>query len=70
MLTDRGLRAAVEMLAGRSPVPVEIAEVPEARLPEGVAAAACYLIAEALGGSLAISSPAGAGTTLRAEIPR
>jgi PAS domain S-box-containing protein len=123
VLTDRGLRAAVEMLAGRSPVPVEIAEIPDERLPEPVEAAAYYLIAEALtnvakyaqastvrvsvaaseatvavevaddgvggadaaggsglcgladrvealGGSLAVSSPAGAGTTLRAEIPR
>ena len=48
VLSDRGLRAAVEMLAGRSPVPVEIAEVPEERLPEPVEAAAYYLIAEAL----------------------
>jgi signal transduction histidine kinase len=121
-LSDRGLRPAVEMLAGRAPVPVEIAEVPSERLPEPVEAAAYYLIAEALtnvakyaqatavevrvvahdgrvlvevaddgvggadpatgtglrgladrvealGGSLAVSSPAGAGTTLRAEIP-
>jgi PAS domain S-box-containing protein len=123
VLSDRGLRAAVEMLAGRSPVPVEIAEVPDERLPEPVEAAAYYLIAEALtnvakyagastvqvrvaaseetvvvevaddgvggadpasgsglrgladrvealGGSLAVASPAGAGTSLRAEIPR
>jgi PAS domain S-box-containing protein len=122
VLSDRGLRPAVEMLAGRSPVPVEIAEVPDERLPAPVEAAAYYLIAEALtnvakyanasavrvrvaagddgvlvevsddgvggadpaggsglrgladrvealGGSLAVSSPAGAGTTLRAEIP-
>ena len=122
VLSDRGLRAAVEMLAGRSPVPVEIAAVPEERLPEPVEAAAYYLIAEALtnvtkyaeasavrvgvtagrdtvvvevsddgvggadpsggsglrglsdrvealGGSLAVSSPPGAGTSLRAEIP-
>ena len=48
VLTDRGLRAAVEMLAGRAPVPVEIAEVPAERLPEPVEAAAYYLIAEAL----------------------
>jgi PAS domain S-box-containing protein len=48
VLTDRGLRAAVEMLAGRAPVPVEIAEVPDERLPEPVEAAAYYLIAEAL----------------------
>jgi signal transduction histidine kinase len=122
VLSDRGLRAAVEMLAGRSPVPVEIAAIPEQRLPEPVEAAAYYLIAEALtnvtkyagasavrvgvsagedtvvvevsddgvggadpsggtglrgladrvealGGSLAVSSPEGAGTSLRAEIP-
>ena len=48
VLTDRGLRAAVEMLAGRAPVPVEIADIPDERLPEPVEAAAYYLIAEAL----------------------
>ena len=122
VLSDHGLRAAVEMLAGRSPVPVEIADVPAERLPEPVEAAAYYLIAEALtnvaryadastvrvqvavsdagvlvevsddgvggadpgtgsglrgladrvealGGSLEVASPAGAGTSLRAEIP-
>jgi PAS domain S-box-containing protein len=122
VLTDRGLRDAVEMLAGRVPVPVEIADIPHERLPEPVEAAAYYLIAEALtnvtkyadasavrvrvvlndasvvvevsddgvggadpatgsglrgladrvealGGSLEVVSPAGVGTTLRAEIP-
>src|SRR5918996_395447 len=121
VLSDRGLRAAVETLAGRMPVPVE-ADIPDERLPETVEAAAYYLIAEALtnvtkyaqattvrlqvatsdasivvevsddgvggadpaagsglrgladrvealGGSLEVVSPAGAGTTLRAEIP-
>jgi PAS domain S-box-containing protein len=48
VLSDRGLRAAVEMLAGRSPVPVEIVDIPDERLPEPVEAAAYYLIAEAL----------------------
>jgi PAS domain S-box-containing protein len=48
VLTDRGLRAAVEMLAGRAPVVVEIDEIPDQRLPEPVEAAAYYLIAEAL----------------------
>jgi PAS domain S-box-containing protein len=123
ILTDRGLRAAVEMLAARAPIPVEIAEIPDERLPEPVEAAAYYLISEALtnmtkyahastvrarvvaadgnlvvevsddgvggadptagsglrgladrvealGGSLEVISPAGAGTALRAEIPR
>jgi PAS domain S-box-containing protein len=122
VLSDRGLGAAVEMLAGRAPVPVEIAEVPGDRLPEPVEAAAYFLIAEALtnvakyarasavrvrvvtddagvlvevsddgvggadpargsglrgladrvealGGSLDVVSPAGAGTSLRATIP-
>ncbi len=48
LLTERGLRAAVEGLVARVPVPVEIAEVSDERLPEPVEAAAYYLIAEAL----------------------
>jgi PAS domain S-box-containing protein len=122
VLTERGLRSAVESLAARAPVAVEIADMPDQRLPEPVEAAAYYLIAEALtnvakyaqastvrvgvahrderifvevsddgvggahpeagsglrgladrvealGGSLEVVSPAGAGTTLQAEIP-
>jgi PAS domain S-box-containing protein len=48
VLTERGLRAAVEALAGRMPIPVETAGIPDERLPEPVEAAAYYLIAEAL----------------------
>ena len=122
MLSDRGLRAAVETLAGRVPISVEIVDIPDERPPEAVEAAAYYLIAEALtnvtkyaqastvrvrvaasdgsvlvevsddgvggadpsagsglrgladrvealGGSLEVVSHAGAGTSLRAEIP-
>ena len=122
VLADRGLRAAVDTLAHRAPVPVEIAAIPAERLPAPVEAAAYFLIAEALtnvakyaaasnvrvrvssrdgsvtvevsddgvggaepatgsglrgladrvealGGSLEVVSPAGAGTSLRAEIP-
>jgi PAS domain S-box-containing protein len=122
VLSDHGLGAAVEMLAGRAAVPVEIADMPGERLPEPVEAAAYYLIAEALtnatkyaqpsavrvrvaardanvfvevsddgvggadasagsglrgladrvaalGGTLDVASPDGAGTSLRAEIP-
>ena len=47
VLTDRGLAAAVEALATRSPVPVEF-DVPENALPDAVGAAAYYVIAEAL----------------------
>jgi PAS domain S-box-containing protein len=122
VLSEHGLRAAVAVLADRVPVPVEIAEIPEGRLPEPIEAGAYYLIAEALtnvmkyarastarvrvarsdagfvvevsddgiggadpatgsglrgladrvevlGGSLEVVSPAGAGTSLRAEFP-
>ena len=48
VLNDRGLRAAVETLASRAPVPVEIADIPAERLPEPVEAAAYYVIAEGL----------------------
>ncbi len=48
VLTDRGLAAAVTALADRSPVPVEIEAMPDARLPAAVEAAAYYVIAEAI----------------------
>jgi signal transduction histidine kinase len=122
VLSDRGLHAAVEALAVRSPLPVKVVEVPGERLPEPVEAAAYFVIAEALtnvakyanasaatvavrrvnghaevevrddgvggadpgrgsglrgladrvgalDGFLALDSPPGSGTTLRAEIP-
>ena len=48
VLSDRGLHAALEALAGRSPVPVELAATPEDRLPAPVEAAAYFVVAEAL----------------------
>jgi signal transduction histidine kinase len=122
VLSDRGLRAALEALAGRSPVPVELDGTPPERLPPPVEAAAYFVVAEALtnvvkyanasqarvsvsrrnghaivevaddgvggadpgrgsglrgladrisalDGTLELSSPEGAGTMLRAEIP-
>ena len=48
VLTDGGLELALRALANTAPVPVEITEVPEGRLPEAVEAAAYYLIAEAV----------------------
>jgi PAS domain S-box-containing protein len=122
LLTEHGLGPAVDSLAQRVPVQVEIVETPAGRLPETIEAAAYYLIAEALtnvakhaqamaarvsvlqrdstvvvevsddgvggadadagsglcglmdrvealGGRLELVSPAGVGTTLRAEIP-
>jgi signal transduction histidine kinase len=48
VLTDRGLGAALEALADRSPVPVDVAGVPDERLPGAVEAAAYFVVAESL----------------------
>ena len=48
VLTDRGLGTALETLASRAPVPVELAELPDIRLPEAVELAAYFVVAEAL----------------------
>jgi signal transduction histidine kinase len=121
VLTDRGLSAALEGLATRSAVPVQIVQVPPGRLPDPVETSAYFVVAEALtnaakharcshvhvgvdvengsatvevhddgvgganpyfgsglrgladrvsalGGRLEIESPAGGGTTVRAQI--
>jgi signal transduction histidine kinase len=47
VLTDRGLEAALESLAARAPLPVEI-EGPLVSLPAAVEAAAYYVVSEAL----------------------
>jgi PAS domain S-box-containing protein len=123
ILSDHGLGAAIETLADRAPVPVEVdVALDEDRLPAPVEAAAYYVVAEALtnmakharaseahvrvhradghafvevaddgvggadetggtglrglvdrvealGGRLTVSSPAGTGTRVRAELP-
>jgi signal transduction histidine kinase len=48
VLSDRGLEAAVESLAKRAPLPVEIDASVDGRLPEPVEAAAYFVVAEAL----------------------
>jgi PAS domain S-box-containing protein len=47
VLTDRGLRPALEALAARAPIPV-LVEAPDERLPPDVEAAAYYVVAETL----------------------
>jgi PAS domain S-box-containing protein len=122
ILSDHGLPAAVDALAQRAPLPVDVAVALDNRLPKPVEAAAYYVVAEALtnvakyaqasqaqvrvshngaravvevvddgvggaderdgsglrglvdrvealGGKLSVSSPVGAGTTVRAELP-
>ena len=48
VLSDRGLPAAVRILAARGPVPVEVAALPNQRLPAPVEIAVYFVVAEAL----------------------
>ena len=48
ILTEGGLRAAIEALADRAPLPVLVAGTPAEALPEPIEIAAYYVVAEAL----------------------
>jgi PAS domain S-box-containing protein len=48
ILSERGLVPALEALALRAPVPVDLAAVPDRRMPEQVEVGAYYVVAEAL----------------------
>jgi signal transduction histidine kinase len=48
VLSEHGLAAALEALAARLPLPVEISALPDERLPEAVEAAVYFVVAEAL----------------------
>src|SRR5262249_33481628 len=48
VLSDRGLAAALNSLAERSPVPVVLTQLPDGRLPDSIEAAIYYLVAEAI----------------------
>ena len=48
VLTERGLKPAIGALATRSTVPVEVLDVPDARLTPSVEATAYFTVAEAL----------------------
>jgi PAS domain S-box-containing protein len=48
VLSERGLVPALEALTLRTPLPVELAALPDRALPEQVEAAAYYVVAEAL----------------------
>jgi signal transduction histidine kinase len=48
VLTERGLRPALESLARRAPIPVRLEAPLSSRLPEAVEAAIYYVVAEAL----------------------
>jgi len=48
VLTERGLATALHALAERAPIPIELTQIPEARLPGSVEAAIYYVVAEAI----------------------
>jgi PAS domain S-box-containing protein len=48
VLTERGLAPAISALAGRSPVPVDVLEVPEERFASSAESTAYFTVAEAL----------------------
>jgi signal transduction histidine kinase len=48
ILTNRGLAAALEDLAGRAPIPVEVTAAPGERLPDQVEAAVYFVVSECL----------------------
>jgi signal transduction histidine kinase len=48
VLTERGLGPALDALAARAPLPVDVTGVPEERLAPSVEAAAYYVVAEAI----------------------
>jgi len=48
ILTNRGLPAALEDLASRATVPVEVTAAPDERLPDAVEAAAYFVVSECL----------------------
>jgi signal transduction histidine kinase len=48
LLSERGLETAIETLARRAPLQVQLERMPEERLPEAVELAAYFVVAEAL----------------------
>ena len=65
-LTRGGLRAGVEALVARVPLPVSV-DVPVERLPAGIEATAYFVVSEALTNVLKHAGAAGAGVTARFE---
>jgi signal transduction histidine kinase len=67
ILSDRGLAPALEELASRAPVPVEVVTAPEERLPEHVEATAYFVVAEALTNVAKYAQATRATVTVRRE---
>jgi PAS domain S-box-containing protein len=67
VLAERGLAAALEALALRAPLPVDLEALPDRRLPEQVEVAAYYVVAEALANVQKHASATGAVVRARAD---
>ena len=67
VLSERGLRPALDGLASRSPLAVRIELLPEERLPAHVEVAAYYLVAEALTNSVKHAQASGASVRIAVE---
>jgi signal transduction histidine kinase len=66
ILTDRGLETALDALAARAPVPVEVTACPQ-DLPAPVEAAAYYIVSEALTNASKYAAATRAWVSLRVE---
>ncbi|MFI7637002.1 histidine kinase [Nonomuraea sp. NPDC049400] len=67
VLTDRGLGAAIRDVAGRSPVPVDVAVELDGRLPAPVEVTAYYVVSEALANLAKHSQATGGAVAARVE---
>jgi signal transduction histidine kinase len=65
ILTEEGLGAALESVAGRTPIPVEVVSVPDGRLPPEIEAAAYFVACEALANS--VKHAGATGVTISAD---
>jgi signal transduction histidine kinase len=67
ILTNRGLAAALDDLATRAAVPVEVSAAPQERLPDQVEAAAYFVVSECLANVDKHAEASGATVAVRAE---
>jgi signal transduction histidine kinase len=67
ILTNRGLAAALDDLAARALVPVDVATAPSERLPDQVEAAAYFVVSECLTNVGKHAQASGATVSVRAE---
>jgi PAS domain S-box-containing protein len=65
VLSERGLAAALQGVVQRAPLPVEIEDLPDRRLPESIEIAAYYLISEALANVAKYAQASAATITVR-----